>query len=47
VEKNGFKVDQITPVVTDGGSKGIILTQTPPAGSKIGSDAVFSFQVTQ
>lgn len=47
VEKNGFKVDQVTPVVTDGGSKGIILTQTPPAGSKIGSDAVFSFQVTQ
>jgi serine/threonine-protein kinase len=47
VEKNGFKVAQVIPVVTDGVSKGVILTQSPAAGSKIGSDAVFSFQVTQ
>jgi beta-lactam-binding protein with PASTA domain len=47
LEKNGFKIDQVTLVATDGGSKGIILTQSPAAGSKIGSDAVFSFQVTQ
>lgn len=46
LEKNGFKVGQVTPVATNGGSQGIILTQYPPAGSKIGSDAVFSFQVT-
>jgi beta-lactam-binding protein with PASTA domain len=45
--KNGFKLGQITPLTTNGGSPGIILTQSPPPGSKIGSDAVFSFQVTQ
>ena len=47
LEKNGFKVGQVTPVATNGASQGIILTQSPPPGSKIGSDAVFSFQVTQ
>jgi serine/threonine-protein kinase len=47
LEKNGFKIGQVTSVPIEGGSQGIILTQTPPAGSKIGSDAVFSFQVTQ
>jgi len=47
LDKNGFKVGQVTPVATDGGSQGIILTQSPPSGSKIGSDAVFSFQVTK
>jgi len=47
LEKNGFKLGQVTPVATNGGSQGIILTQSPPPGSKIGSDAVFSFQVTQ
>jgi serine/threonine-protein kinase len=47
LEKNGFKVREVTPVSTNGSSQGIILTQSPPPGSKIGSDAVFSFQVTQ
>jgi serine/threonine-protein kinase len=47
LEKNGFKIGQVTSVATNGSSKGIILTQSPPSGSKIGSDAVFSFQVTQ
>jgi eukaryotic-like serine/threonine-protein kinase len=47
LEKNGFKVEQVTPVTTNGGSTGIILTQSPPAGSKIGPDTAFSFQVTQ
>jgi serine/threonine-protein kinase len=47
LEKNGFKVGEVTPVATNGGSQGIILTQFPPFGSKIGADAVFSFQVTQ
>jgi len=47
LEKNGFKVEQVTPVTTDGGSAGIILTQSPPAGSRIGPDTAFSFQVTQ
>ena len=47
LERNRFKIGQVTPVATNGGSQGIILTQSPPFGSKIGSDAVFSFQVTQ
>jgi len=45
--KNGFKVGQIAPLTTNGESPGIILTQSPPPGSKIGADTVFSFQVTQ
>jgi beta-lactam-binding protein with PASTA domain len=47
LEKNGFKIQQVTPITTDGGSTGIILTQSPPAGSKIGLDTTFSFQVSQ
>jgi serine/threonine-protein kinase len=47
LEKNGFKVRQISTVATNGGAQGIILTQSPPAGSKIGPDTVFDFQVTQ
>ena len=47
LEKNGYKVGLVAPVATNGASQGIVLTQSPPAGSKIGSDAVFSFQVTQ
>jgi len=47
LEKNHFKVGEVTPMVSLGGSPGVILTQSPPAGSKIGPDAVFNFQVTQ
>jgi len=47
LEKNGFKVGAVTAVPTEGSSPGIILTQSPPSGSKIGPDAVFSFQITQ
>jgi len=47
VEKNAFKVGEVTPVAISGGTPGIILTQSPPGGSKIGPDAVFTFQVTQ
>jgi len=47
LERNAFKVGDITPVTISGGTPGVILTQSPPAGSKIGPDAVFSFQVTQ
>jgi serine/threonine-protein kinase len=47
IEKNGFKIGDVTPVATNGGSQGIVLIQNPPSGSKIGPDAVFSFQVTQ
>ena len=47
LEKAGFKVGLVMPVPIDGGTAGIILTQAPAAGSKIGPDAVFSFQVIQ
>jgi serine/threonine-protein kinase len=47
LEKNGFKVGQVAPMLTNGGAQGVILTQSPPPGSKIGADAVFSFQVIQ
>jgi len=47
VEKAGFKVAGITSITTGISPRGIILTQSPAAGSKIGSDAVFRFQVSQ
>ena len=47
LEKNGFKLGQVSPVATNGGTQGIVLTQSPPSGSKIGPDAVFTFQITQ
>jgi serine/threonine-protein kinase len=46
LEKAGFKVAEVTSITTESGPRGVILTQTPPAGSKIGSDAEFSFQVS-
>ena|SRR5208337_814939 len=47
LEKAGFKVAGVTPITTESAPPGIIFTQSPPAGSKIGSGAVFSFQVSQ
>ena len=47
LEKAGFKVARVTSITTESGPRGIIFTQSPAAGSKIGSDAVFSFQVSQ
>jgi len=47
LEKAGFKVASVTPIAANSGSRGIILTQSPIAGSKIGSDAEFSFEVSQ
>ena len=47
LEKAGFKVAGVTSITTVSGPRGVILTQSPAAGSKIGSDAVFSFQVSQ
>ena len=47
LEKAGFKVGGVTSVPAGSGPRGVILTQSPPAGSKIGSDAEFSFQVSQ
>jgi beta-lactam-binding protein with PASTA domain len=47
LEKAGLKVGETIPVVTDAAPKGTILTQVPPAGSKIAADTVFSFQVSE
>ena len=47
LDKNGFKIGQVTPVAMAGGPQGIIVAQSPPSGSKIGSDAIFNFQVIQ
>jgi serine/threonine-protein kinase len=47
LEKAGFKVAGVASVSAGSGPHGIILTQSPPAGSKIGPDAEFSFKVSQ
>jgi len=47
LEKAGFKVAGVASNTTPSGPRGIILTQSPAAGSKIDSDAEFSFQVSQ
>lgn len=45
VEENGFKVEAVTQVPALGTPQGTILSQSPPAGSKIPADAVFTFEV--
>jgi serine/threonine-protein kinase len=47
LEKAGFRVAGVTSITTASGPRGIIFTQSPAAGSKIGPDAAFSFQVSQ
>lgn len=47
LEKNAFKIGKVTAVLIDGGPQGIIVTQSPPSGSKIGPDAIFNFEVIQ
>jgi beta-lactam-binding protein with PASTA domain len=47
LEKAGLKVGEATPIPTETGSKGAILMQTPPPGSKIGPDTTFSFEIAQ
>jgi serine/threonine-protein kinase len=47
LERAGFKVAGVTSITTEFAPRGIILTQSPAAGSKIGSDTAFSFQVSQ
>jgi len=47
LEKVGFKIAEVASITTENGPRGIILSQWPAPGSKIGSDAVFSFQVSQ
>ncbi|HXX16728.1 MAG TPA: PASTA domain-containing protein [Candidatus Eremiobacteraceae bacterium] len=47
LERAGFKVADVTSITTQSGPRGVILTQSPAAGSKIDSDAMFSFEVSQ
>ena len=47
LEKAGFKVAGVTSIAAQNGPRGVILTQSPAAGSKIDSETEFSFQVSQ
>lgn len=47
LERNSFKIEQVTQVPSTGELPGMVIAQVPPSGSKIGPDTVFSFQVTQ
>ena len=47
VEKSGFKVSGVSFTPAGSGPRGVVLSQSTAAGSKIGSDAIFSFQVSQ
>jgi len=47
LEEAGMKVGQVTPFPAENAPTGTILSQTPAAGSKIGPDTVFSFQVAE
>jgi len=47
LEKSGFKVGQVGTIPAGIASSGVVLAQSPPPGSKISQDAVFSFQVSQ
>ncbi|MGE5327225.1 MAG: PASTA domain-containing protein [Deltaproteobacteria bacterium] len=45
--KAGLQVGQVTRVTAPTGASNIILAQSPPAGSKLTPDVVFTFQVVQ
>lgn len=45
LERAGFKPGEVVLIPTDATNKGTILAQVPPAGSKIGPDTAFIFQV--
>jgi eukaryotic-like serine/threonine-protein kinase len=47
IENSGFKLGQVIAMPTAPGSGGVILTQSPAAGSKISPGAAFEFQVAQ
>jgi beta-lactam-binding protein with PASTA domain len=47
LQQGGFKLGETTPIVGDPSLKDVILAQSPPPGSKITPDTVFSFQVVQ
>lgn len=45
LDKAGLKVGQVTPILAANARENTILAQSPPAGSKIERDTVFSFQI--
>jgi beta-lactam-binding protein with PASTA domain len=45
IENAGFKVGDVVSIPDQAATKDTILSQSPSAGSKIGQDAVFTFQV--
>lgn len=47
LEKENLKIAGVTSIPTTAAPKGSILFQSPPPGSKIGPDAVFTFQVAE
>lgn len=47
LEKAGFKVGQVIPIVSEATPKGTVLTQSPPPGSRITPETVFSFEVVE
>ncbi len=47
LEQAKLKIGDVTPIPTDTAPKGFVLFQSPPPGSKIGPDAVFTFQVAE
>jgi eukaryotic-like serine/threonine-protein kinase len=47
IENSGFKLGPVTAVPAAPGPAGVILTQSPAAGSKISPGATFEFQVAE
>jgi len=47
VEKAGFKVVNVTSTAAQNSPHGVVLSQSPAAGSRIGLDAEFTFQISQ
>lgn len=47
IEKAGFAIAKVSPVPGTPGASGTILSQLPPAGSKINSGDSFTFQIAQ
>jgi len=45
LEKDGFKIGQVTPVPSATAAVNTILSQTPQAGSKIERETTFAFQI--
>jgi len=45
LEKDGFKLGQVSPVPANGSALDTVVSQTPEAGGKIGADTTFDFRV--